>query len=102
MSTRKLERLPQREGETEPVDEAECKRDQPPLLQPNAQDVLERHVDDRHRDERFHERLKPQRVWREVEGRGDERHRVRKRERGHDCHEWTDAAKRNHDTGEKQ
>src|ERR1044071_2996784 len=48
---RELERLPEREGEAEPVHETERERDDPPARELVADDVLERHVEDGRRDQ---------------------------------------------------
>ncbi len=65
-------------------------------------DVLERHVDDRRRDERLDERRKPQRVGREIERRGDERDRVRQREgRDHD-QQRRQPAERDHEAEQEE
>ena len=67
-----------------------------------AHDVLERHVHDRHRDQRLDQRREPQRARREVEGRGDERDRMRDGERRDDEDERAEAPERNHQAEQKQ
>ena len=56
---------PQDEREPESVHEPERERDDPPPLELRADDVLERHVHDRQRDQHFDQRRKPQRVRRQ-------------------------------------
>ena len=58
------QRLPQCERETKTVHEAESEGDHPPSFDLRADDVLDRHVDDRKRDEHFHEWWKPKRIGR--------------------------------------
>ena len=65
-------------------------------------DVLERHVDDRHGDERLDQRRKPQRARRHVVGGRDERDRVGDGEGGDDRHQRADAAERNHQAEQEQ
>ena len=67
-----------------------------------ADDVLERHVDDRDGDQRLDERRKPQRVGREAERGRDQRDRVRDGEGGDDEHERPQAAERDHEAGDEQ
>ena len=92
MGSGKLQRLAEREREAESVNETEPESDHPPALQVAADDILERHVDDGHGDERFDERRKPQRVGRQVVSRCDERDGVRHSEGRHHRHERAEAA----------
>src|SRR2546422_871726 len=65
-------------------------------------DVLERHVDDRGRDQRLDERREPQRVGREVVRRGNERDRMRNGERRHDRDKRPETAEWNHQAEQEQ
>ena len=64
MRAGELQRLAERERETESVHQAEGERDHPAALAQTlgSGDVLERHVDDRGGDGGFDERRKPERV----------------------------------------
>ena len=72
MRPSELHRLTQREGKTKSMHEAEYEGDDPPPAQLDGRrgsshvmsNILERHVNDRHRDQRLDERRKPQRVRR--------------------------------------
>ena len=97
-----LQRLPQCERETKTVHEAESEGDHPPSFDLRADDVLDRHVDDRKRDEHFHEWWKPKRIGRYAQGRSDEGDRVRDGERGHNQYQRTETAERNDETKKKE
>ena len=86
----------------EAVDESEQHREQdaPPKI--DADDVLERHVDDRQRDHRLDERREPRARWREIERRADQRERMRDRETGDDRQELAHAAQRNHQAKQEE
>jgi hypothetical protein len=106
---RELERLAERERESEAVDEAEAERDRQTPAQPGRRpaaqrehDVLERHVDDRRGDERLDERGEPQPAGRDAERRGGERDRVGDGERRDDEHERAEAAEGDHQAEDEQ
>src|SRR4030095_2524712 len=65
-------------------------------------DILERHVDDGHGDERFDERWEPEGGWSDAIGCGDERDRMRDGERGHDHDERSDAPERDDQAHQEQ
>ena len=79
-----LQGFAQREREAETVHQPERERDGPAPLDIAADDIFQRHVDDRHCDQRFDQRREPQCIGREAERRGDQRYRVRNGERGDD------------------
>src|ERR1700730_9791295 len=91
-----LKRLPEHERKTEPVHQAESERDHPPALHIATDDVLERHVDNRHRDQRFDERRKPQSGGHESEGGGDQRDGVRDGKRSDEHYQRAQPPERNH------
>ena len=80
----------------------EAEREHPPPISPRTDDVLERHVDDRERNEHFDQRRKPKRIRRKAHRGGDERDRVRDGERGDDRDERPDAPNGNHETQHEQ
>ena len=55
----KLQCFPERKRESEAMNQAEAERNHPPAFYILCDDVLDRHVDDRHRDQRFYKRRKP-------------------------------------------
>src|SRR5208282_5573045 len=63
-------------GEAEAVDEAEEPGNDPAPVQVGADDVLERHVDDRYGDGHFYEGRKPRADRSDVIGGPDQRYRV--------------------------
>src|SRR5262249_22701255 len=67
-----------------------------------ADDVLERHVEDRGRNQRLDERREPERVRREIVRRREQRGRMRHREGGDDADQRAEAAERDDETEEKQ
>src|SRR5437773_6704475 len=80
MGPGELEVLLEAVREAEAVDQSEQARDQDAPLELDAHDVLERHVDDRCGDCRLDERWEPFTRWREIEGRAQQRERMRDRE----------------------
>ena len=116
MRAGELQRLAQREREAEAVNQPEAERDRPapvqraPARRPvgapaagrAANDVLERHVDDRDGDQRLDQRRKPERVGREVVRRCDQRHRMRDRERRDDDDQRAEPAERDHQAEQEQ
>ena len=68
-----------------------------------AAQVLDRHVDDRRRDQRLDQRRKPLARGDEAEGGGEQRDRVGHRERGDDLEEIpAESAERDHDTQQEE
>ena len=102
MRSGELQRVLEHEGEAEPVHEPEREGYDPARGRVRFHDVLERHVEDRHRDQRLDQRRKPQRLRRELVGGCDQRDRVRDRERGHDRDERAEAAERDDEQEQKQ
>ena len=100
--SRELKRLPQRERKAESMHQAKAERNHPAALDVGAHHILQRHVDDGRRDQRFDERRKPERVGGEVEGRGEQRNRMRDGERRDDGDERSDAAERNDEAEQEQ
>ena len=84
----------EKERKPEAVDKTESEGDDPPSTQVGADDVLERHVQDGDRDQRFDERWKPKRVGRVTERGCDQRGRMGDRERGDDHHQRSDLPER--------
>ncbi|MFO1269882.1 MAG: hypothetical protein U1F67_25805 [Rubrivivax sp.] len=80
--TGELQRFGKREREAEAVHEAEREGQHPALVRRGAEDVEQRHRDDRRGDGPLDERRKPQPLRRDAERRGAERQRMRQRERG--------------------
>src|SRR5215212_2912405 len=98
MAPRELHGLAKREREAKPMDEPERERDEPSPLEPSADDVLERHVHNRQRDQDLDQRREPKSVGREAKRRGDEGDGMRDGERRDDrderphLPEWNDEA----------
>src|SRR6266550_6029198 len=84
------------------MDEPESERDQPASLELGSDDVLERHIHDGERDQRFDQRRKPKRVWRESDRRRHEGDRVRDGERRHDGDEWPNLPERDDEAEDEQ
>ena len=80
----------------------EPERDHPAPAELRRDDVLERHVDDRDGDERLDERREPQSVGREAVRRGNQRDRVRDRERCDDGDERSQSTERDDEAEQKQ
>src|SRR2546430_552855 len=98
-----LQRLPQGEREAKSMYEAEAEGHHPAALQAAAaNDVFERHINDGNGNERFNQWRKPEKIWREVVGGGDQRDRMRNGERGDDGNEHAETAKRDYKTKQKQ
>src|SRR5437660_10823657 len=98
-----LQRLPQGERETKSMYEAEAEGHHPAALQAAAaNDVFKRHINDGNGNERFNHRRKPEKIWCEVVGGGDQRDRMRNGERGDDGNERAETAKRDYKTKQKQ
>src|SRR5262249_50161843 len=98
-----LKRLAQREGKAEAVHQAEHEGDDPAPRNVATKrtkflidDVFQRHVDDRHRDQRFYERREPERIRDKAEGRGDQRNRMPDGESGYDDDEGPQPPERNY------
>src|SRR6185295_6181514 len=91
-----------RERKAKSVNESESKRDQPPSLEARADDILERHVHNRQRDQDLDQWRKPQSVGRKAEYRRDQRDRVRDRERGDDRDERSHLSERNDQANDEQ
>src|SRR5260370_34770267 len=103
MRSGELQGLPQGERKTKTVYQAKTKSHHPAALQAAAAgDVFERHVNDRNRDERFDQRRKPQKIWCEVVGRGEQRDRMRDGERSDDGNERAETAKWDYQTQQKK
>src|SRR5437879_6915809 len=85
------------------VYEAEAEGHHPAALQAAAaNDVFKCHINDGNGDERFDQRRKPEKIWCEVVGGGDQRDRMRNGERGDDGNERAETAKRDYKTKQKQ
>ena len=82
-------------GKAKAVDEAEEPGNDPAPAQAGADDVLERHVDDRYGDGHFYERRKPRADWSNVVSGADQGHRVTHGECRNHGYERFDPAKRN-------
>ena len=97
-----LKLLAQEEREPESVHDAEREGDHPSHLHGPADDVLERHVDDRGGDQRLDEGREPQGIRHEPVGRRDQRDRMREREGGDDDGERPQAPERRDEADEEQ
>src|SRR6478672_422987 len=102
MLTGELKLLLQLERKRETVHQPEHERDNPAPLHLRTDDVLERDIQNRNRDERFDERRKPQRVRTEAESGRDQGDRMRDREAGDDHRKRHDAPERDHETEQKE
>ena len=102
MGARELEVLLQAVREAEAVHQAEQASDQHAPFEVDAHDVLERHVDDRCGDRRLDEGREPCARRREIEGRAQQRERMRDREDGDDRQDLPPAAQRNHQAKQEQ
>ena len=102
MRSGELQRLAKGEREAEAVNEAEPERDEPAALELGSDDVLERHVDDRDRDEHLDERRKPQRARREAQRGREQGDGVRDGERRYDRDERTDPPEGDHEANDEQ
>src|SRR5271169_4829637 len=71
-----LQLLSEDVGEAEAVDEAEEPGNDPAPAQVGADDVLERHVDDRYGDGHFYEGREPRADWSNIIGGADQRYRM--------------------------
>src|SRR6185436_8106143 len=97
-----LQRLAKRERKPEAVHQTKTERDHPPSLDSRADDVFERHVDDRGRNQQFDEWGEPQRCRCESLCRCDERDGMRNRERSDDCNQWPEPAHRDYEAKHEQ
>ena len=88
--------------EPEAVHQAEQPGDQDAALDLDADDVLERHVDDRRGDRRLDERREPGAAGREVERRAEQRERVRDREHRDHRQDLPPSAQRDHQAEQEQ
>ena len=102
MRAGELQRLGERERETESVDQSEAERDEPPPIQLRTEDVLEGHEHDRERDEGLDEWREPERVGRQAERGGDQGDRMRHGERSDDGHERPEAPEGHDQTEEEE
>ena len=97
-----LERLAEGEGEAEAVDEAEAEGGGPATFLADAEDVLERHVDDGQRDQDLDQGGEPENARRQTGGGGDQGDRVGDRERGDDEDQLAELAERGDEADQKQ
>src|SRR5438270_13319907 len=67
-----------------------------------SDDIFQRHIDDRRRDQGFDKGWKPQCVRSKVISRSNQRDGMRDRERSNDEHKLSQFSKRNHQAEEKQ
>ena len=117
MAAGELQRLAEEEGKAESMHQAKAEGDHPAPLGPRpsrpaplgralpgprADDVLEGHVHNRQRDQRFDQRRKPQRPRRHAHGRGDQGDRMGDGERGHHGNQMAQAAQWNHQAEQEQ
>ena len=84
------------------MDEAEEPRDQPSPSEIGADDVLERHVDDRGCDRRLDEGREPRARRRQPIGRAEQGEGVGDREGGDDRHDLPQADERNHQAEQEE
>src|SRR5262245_60238368 len=102
MRARKLQRLAQGERESKTVYQSESERNHPPASCIAADDVFERHVNDRDGDQRFYQWRKPQRPGSEIKRGCDKRDRMCDGERCDDRNQRPESTKRNDETEQKQ
>ena len=105
MRAGELQRLAQRVGETEAMNEAEPGGEQPAPREPaprGLNDILQRHVNDGNCDQRLDERREPQADRNETEGSRDQRDRVADREGGDNDDEQSQPAEWNHEAEQEQ
>src|SRR5262245_46087292 len=103
MRSSELQRLAQREGETETVDQSEAEGDHPATMHvAGAGDVLDGHVDDRGGNQRLNERGEPQVIRSEPESRRDERDRVGDGEGRDDKNQGAKLPERDHQAKQEQ